>query len=147
MPLTARTRVIRFGEFEADLRSGELRKSGVRIKLHQQPFQVLAVLIERAGDVVSREELKSRLWGSDTFVDFDVGLNSAIKKLRDALGDSAESPNYVETLPRKGYRFIAPVSELPSSEIARASDRWIWFAAIGALAIVALLGGIQWMRS
>src|SRR5207253_6429565 len=89
---------VRFGVFEVDLRSGELHKHGVKIKLHHQPFQVLAILLERPGDVVTREELKSKLWPFDTFVDFDVGLNSAVKKLRDALGDSAEIPRYVETL-------------------------------------------------
>src|ERR1700682_1178913 len=102
-----------FGVFEADLRSGEIRKHGVRIKLHRQPFHVLTVLIERAGDVVTRDELKRRLWPSDTFVDFDVGLNSAVKKLRDALGDSADVPRYIETLPRVGYRFIVPLTQVP----------------------------------
>src|ERR1700686_2932067 len=116
MALAPGPRVIRFGEFEADLHSGELRKAGVRGKLHHQPFQLLTVLIERAGDVVPREELKNKLWGCDTFVDFDVGLNSAIKKLRDALSDAAESPRYIETLPRKGYRFIASISQPSSSE-------------------------------
>lgn len=100
--------------FEADLRSGELRKQGIKIKLHHQPFQVLAMLLEHPGEVVTREELKNKLWPLDTFVDFDVGLNSAVKKLRDALGDSTEVPRYVETLPRRGYRFIAPVEEVPA---------------------------------
>jgi pentatricopeptide repeat protein len=97
-----------FGPFEADLRSGELRKHGVRLKLQDQPFQVLALLLEHAGDVVTREELRQRLWPADTFVDFDTGLNSAVKKLRDVLADSAEEPRYIETIPRRGYRFIAP---------------------------------------
>lgn len=98
-----------FGPFEADLRSGELRKDGVRLKLQDQPFQVLVLLLEHAGDVVAREELRQRLWPADTFVDFDTGLNSAVKKLRDALADSADKPRYIETIPRRGYRFIAPV--------------------------------------
>src|ERR1700733_11217944 len=109
MALTARTRAARFGAFEVDLRSGELRKHGIRLKIQDQPFQVLAHLLEHPGEVVTREELRQKLWPADTFVDFDTGLNSAIKKLRDALSDSAEEPRYIETLPRRGYRFIAHV--------------------------------------
>ncbi len=101
---------VRFGVFEADLRSGELRKQGVKIKLHRQPFQILQILLERPGEVISQEELKKRIWPSDTFVDFDHGLYNAIKKLRDSLGDDADTPRYLETLPRRGYRFIAQVS-------------------------------------
>jgi DNA-binding winged helix-turn-helix (wHTH) protein len=104
-----RSRVLRFGVFEADLRAGELRKSGIKLRLNGQPFQVLAVLLERAGDVVTREELQQKLWASDTFVDFDHSLNTAINRVRDVLGDSASSPRYVETLARRGYRFIAPI--------------------------------------
>jgi len=111
MEATARTRT-RFGAFEVDLRAGEVYKHGIRLKFQDQPFQVLAVLLERPGDVVTREELHQRLWPSDTFVDFDTGLNSAIKKLRDALSDSAEEPRYIETLPRRGYRFIARVENV-----------------------------------
>jgi len=102
---------VRFGVFEVDLRSGELHKHGIKIKLHDQPFQVLAMLLEHPGELVTREQLHQKLWAADTFVDFDVGLNSAIKRLRDALGDSAESPRYIETLPRRGYRFIASVED------------------------------------
>ncbi len=109
MEATARTRRTRFGVFEVDLRSGELYKHGIRLKLQDQPFQVLALLLEHPGEVVTREELRQKLWPADTFVDFDTGLNSAIKKLRDALSDSAEEPRYIETLPRRGYRFIARV--------------------------------------
>jgi Tol biopolymer transport system component/DNA-binding winged helix-turn-helix (wHTH) protein len=101
--------VVRFGVFEVNLRSGELRKHGLRLRLAGQPFKILAILLERPGEVVSREELQKTLWPDDTFVDFEHSLNSAIKKLRAALGDSAESPRYVETLPRLGYRFVAPV--------------------------------------
>ena len=104
-----RTRVARFGVFELDLSAGELRKSGVKLRLQGQPFQVLALLLERAGDVVTREELQQKLWPSDTFVDFDHSLNTAVNKVREALGDSASSPRYVETLARRGYRFIAEV--------------------------------------
>ena len=102
--------VFRFGTFEVDARSGELRKQGKRIKLQEQPFQVLVHLLRRPGEVVTREELRSQVWSEDTFVDFDNGLNTAINKLREALGDSADSPRFVETLPRRGYRFLAPVS-------------------------------------
>ena len=102
-------RVIRFGVFEADLASGELRKSGRRIRLQQQPFQMLALLLERPGDLITREEVRQKLWPADTFVDFDHGLNTAINKVREALGDSAASPRFVETVARRGYRFLAPV--------------------------------------
>ncbi len=102
--------VIHFGVFEADLRAGELRRDGSKVKLQEQPFQILAMLLERPEEIVTREELRARLWSADTFVDFDHGLNSAIRRLRDALGDSAENPSFVETLGRRGYRFIAPVA-------------------------------------
>ena len=102
-------RIVRFGVFELDLSAGELRKSGAKLRLQGQPFQVLVQLLERAGEVVTREELQEKLWPSDTFVDFDHSLNTAINKVREALGDSASSPRYVETLARRGYRFIAPV--------------------------------------
>jgi len=108
--------VIRFGVFELDLRAGELRKQGVRVKLQEQPLQVLQVLLEKPGEVVTREDLRQRIWPADTFVDFDGGMNNAVKRLREALGDSAESPRYVETIPRRGYRFIGGVngSALPT---------------------------------
>jgi len=101
--------VVRFGDFEADFRAGELRKQGVKIKLQKQPFQVLEMLLERPREVISREELRQRIWPADTFVDFDQGLSNAIKRLRDALSDSAESPRFIETVPRRGYRFIGPL--------------------------------------
>ena len=104
-----RSRIARFGVFELDLSAGELRKSGVKLRLQGQPFQVLALLLERAGEVVTREELQQKLWPSDNFVDFDHSLNTAVNKVREALGDSASSPRYVETLARRGYRFIAEV--------------------------------------
>jgi len=103
----------RFGSFEMDLRAGELRKHGVRIRLQTQPFQILGRLLERPGEVVTREELRHALWPEDTFVDFDHGLNNAINRLRETLGDSAESPRFLETLPRRGYRFIAAVESVP----------------------------------
>jgi len=110
------SRIARFGVFELDLSAGELRRSGVKLRLQGQPFQVLALLLEHAGEVVTREELRQELWPSDTFVDFDHGLNTAINKVREALGDSAASPRYVETLARRGYRFIAPVQNAASQE-------------------------------
>ena len=103
-------RIVRFGVFEVDLRAGELRKNGLKIKLQEQPFQVLAMLLRHPGEIVTREELQKAVWPADTFVDFDRGLNKAINKIREALGDSADNPRFVETLPRRGYRFIAPVN-------------------------------------
>lgn len=108
--------VLRFEEFEVDLRSCELRKRGARLRLQDQPFQVLRVLLENRGEIVGREELKQRLWPADTFVDFDDGLNTAVKKLRDTLGDSTEHPRYIETIPRHGYRFIGTVQ--PQQQVA-----------------------------
>jgi len=102
---------MRFGTYEVDLRLGELRKNGKRVKLTGQPFQILVILLEHPGDLVTREQLQGRLWPSDTFVDFDRGLNAAINRMREALGDSAENPRFVETLPRRGYRFIAPIAD------------------------------------
>jgi DNA-binding winged helix-turn-helix (wHTH) protein len=100
---------MRFGVFEIDRKTGELRKSGTKIRLQDQPFQVLETLLETPGELVTREQLRSRLWPDDTFVDFDHALTTAIKKLRRALNDSATQPRYIETLPKRGYRFIAPV--------------------------------------
>jgi TolB-like protein/DNA-binding winged helix-turn-helix (wHTH) protein/Flp pilus assembly protein TadD len=109
---------LRFGIFEADLGTGELRRRGVRIRLQEQPFQVLAVLLTRPGELVTRDELRGRLWTADTFVDFEHGLNKAINKIREALGDSAESPRFVETVPRRGYRFIADVAVVDFESVA-----------------------------
>ena len=103
------SRTVRFGAFEVDLRTGELRKNGLKIKLQDQPFRVLIILLRHAGDVVTREEFRRELWSNDTFVDFDHGLNAAVRRLRDALDDSAESPRFIETLPRRGYRFISTI--------------------------------------
>ena len=117
--------VFHFGDFEADLRSGELRKQGVRIKIQDQPFQILMLLLDHAGQVVSRDELRGKLWAGGTFVDFEQGLATAVKKLRQALGDDAEAPRYVETIPKRGYRFTAPVklSESPVAVPAAVSQR------------------------
>src|SRR5580700_1427810 len=100
------SRRLSFDEFEVDLRSGELWQRGNRVRLQDQPFQVLCVLLERRGEIVTRDELKQTLWPAETFVDFDDGLNTAVRKIRDVLGDSAEKPRYIETIPRRGYRFM-----------------------------------------
>lgn len=113
-------RTVRFDCFEVDLDSGQLLKRGLRIKLRDQSFHVLALLLEQPGQVVSREELQRRLWRDEVFVDFDNNLNIIIARLRQALGDSAEHPRYIETLPKRGYRFLAPISEAPVSRPARA---------------------------
>src|SRR5246127_4712435 len=106
----AKHAVISFGPFEADLQTQELRKHGVRLRLPGQSFQVLRMLLERPGSLVTREELQKTLWPSDTFVDFDHSLNAAVNRLREALGDSADEPSLIETLPRRGYRFIGTIT-------------------------------------
>jgi len=108
---TSAGRILRFGSFEANVRAGELRKRGLKVRLQDQPFQILVMLLERPGELVTRQEIHQKLWPADTFVGFDHGLNNAINRLREALGDSAETPRFIETLPRKGYRFIGLVSE------------------------------------
>lgn len=108
-------KIIRFGVFEADLATGELRKNGVRVRLQEQPFQVLAFFLERPGELLTREDLRSKLWPGDTFVDFDHSLNTAVNKIREALGDSASTPAYVETVARRGYRFIATIDPQAAS--------------------------------
>jgi DNA-binding winged helix-turn-helix (wHTH) protein len=106
------SRLFRFSVFEVDFESGELRKQGRRIVLHEQPFQALILLLEHPGEVVTREQLRLRLWPVDTFVEFDKNLNTTISKVREVLGDSAVHPRFIETLPRRGYRFLAPVEEV-----------------------------------
>jgi TolB-like protein/DNA-binding winged helix-turn-helix (wHTH) protein/Flp pilus assembly protein TadD len=156
--------VIRFGVFEADTVTGELRKHGLRIKLQEQPFQVLSLLLARQGELVTREELRLKLWPADTFVDFEQGLNKAINKLREALSDDRETPRYIETLPRRGYRFIASaMSAQPPSEpsgppavLVAPPDpvvtgnprraRWITPATILLLGVFALLASALWYR-
>lgn len=145
--------VRRFGAFEINLQTGELRKNGMRLRLSGQPFQVLAVLVERRGELVTREELHSKLWHADTFVDFDHGLNNAVARIREVLDDSSDTPRYVETVPRRGYRFIAPLAEIansPGSKLATASSpsvlpdkkktapAWVR-AGLGVLVLVALI--------
>src|SRR6476660_8765997 len=101
--------LVRFGKFEADLQTGELHKNGVRVPLQGQPFQVCAILLSHPGELVTREELRQKVWPEDTFVDFDQAVNTAIKKIRIALGDEADNPRFIQTLPGRGYRFICPV--------------------------------------
>jgi TolB-like protein/DNA-binding winged helix-turn-helix (wHTH) protein/Tfp pilus assembly protein PilF len=147
MPVPPESRpTYRFGGFELDPRSAELRKDGLTVRLGDQPLQILLLLLRRPGEVVSRDELRQALWPADTFVDFDAGLNSAIKRLRDALGDSAESPRFVETLPRRGYRFLAAVEAEPSPgapaappgpvEATRSPRRWMSPRAAAVLIVV-----------
>ena len=141
------TRTIQFGIFEVDLRAGELRRNGSKVKLQEQPFQILTLLLEHSGEVVTREELRKKLWPADTFVDFDHSLNAAIRRLRDALGDSAENPRFVETVARRGYRFLmpangtqtaAPAVALPPSD----SKRWRIVAVAAVLLIAVTVGWI-----
>ncbi len=115
-------RILCFGSFEVDIVSGELRRQGLKIRLQDQPFRLLVLLLDRAGDVVTRDEVRETLWPADTYVDFDHSLNTAVRKLREALGDSAETPRYVETIPRRGYRFIAPVVPLHTVQPADSAD-------------------------
>src|SRR5215472_5014368 len=112
-------RNFRFGPFELSERDEELRKNGIRIKLQEQPFRVLVELVANTGKVVSREELQQKLWPADTFVDFDTGLNTAIRKLRQALNDDADDPRYIETLAKRGYRFLAPVIKIGAKGAAQ----------------------------
>src|SRR5437899_6511610 len=109
-------RTVRFGKFEFNPKSLELRRNGIRVKLQDQPGQILSALLQTPGDLVTREELRKRLWASDTFVDFDHSLNTAIKRLRDVLGDSADNPVFIETLSRRGYRFMAPMEQLENGQ-------------------------------
>src|SRR5215469_7786762 len=107
--------IVRFGPFEANLSTQELQKFGTRLRVPNQSFQVLALLLERPGQLVTREEFRQRLWPADTFVEYDQGLNAAVNRLRDALGDSAEKPRYIETLPRRGYRFVGQTEVVSSN--------------------------------
>src|SRR5438270_9141882 len=112
---------VRFDVFEVDLRAGELLKEGRKIKLQEQPFRVLFLLLQRRGEVVTRDELRQELWPADTFVDFDHGLNSAVARLREALRDSAEKPRFIETVAKRGYRFAAPIQPNPETPTLAAS--------------------------
>src|SRR5580658_8706745 len=112
----------RFGAFEVDAHTGELRRQGVRIKLNAQPFQVLLLLLARPGELLTREEISRELWPDGTFVDYEHGVNSAVNRIREALSDTAAAPRFIETLARRGYRFIAPVEAIPTSEASSAPD-------------------------
>src|SRR5437762_350004 len=154
MALESRSsRVLRFGTFEVDLRAGELRRQGVRIKVQEQPFHVLTLLLQRPGEVVTREELRNQNWSPDTFVDFDNSLNTAINKLREALGDSADNPRFIETLPRRGYRFIAPVTEVDGATKGAATSvrvasptrsRKMVMTAVVVIFAAGISGGLLW---
>ncbi|MGB2625437.1 MAG: winged helix-turn-helix domain-containing protein, partial [Candidatus Acidiferrum sp.] len=132
--------IVRIGIFEADLQTRELRKNGHKVPLQGQPFQVFAILLQHSGKLVTREELREQVWPEDTFVDFDHGLNTAITKIRTALGDSAENPRFVETMPRRGYRFIVPVNSHPQAEtvpVRNSRMKWILIAALVSVAALA----------
>src|SRR5262245_40831062 len=142
-------RVYHFGAFTVDVRTGELTRGGRRTPLRDQAFHVLLALLEQPGELVTREELARRLWGADTFVDFDRGLNKAVNHLREALTDSAEQPRFIETLPRKGYRFIAPVTRasddsegVAEGATARTSrlQRWVWMSVMLAAGVGIVVG-------
>jgi len=168
--------VIRFGHFEIDAHAGELRRGGIKLKLSGQPFDVLLALVGKSGQVVTREELHDRLWSQDTFVDFEHGLNKAINKVREALGDDADNPRFIETLPRRGYRFLAPVTPPPQAEVlagdsalpvavqiqatslptpsashperwSMASPRWRLPVLISSAALILLVVGLWWLLS
>ena len=154
-------RPLRFGVFELHPASGELRKHGVRVRLQEQPLKVLLALIERPGEVCTREELIRKIWAEGTFVDYERGLNVAITRLRQVLGDSADAPRYIETLGRKGYRFVAPVERSPAPESVPPSEsqereevatvpkreRWPLYAAAGALVLLAIVAAAGWQRA
>src|SRR4029450_8804229 len=132
---------VRFGKFELNLQTGELRRQGQKVKLQEQPLQVLAALLERPGEMVTREELRSKLWPADTFVDFDHSLNAAIKRLRDALGESADSPVFIETLARRGYRFIATVvpNGLQREQSKSPLRQWVFPLVVAAPIVIVVV--------
>src|SRR5688572_6452426 len=153
---------LRFGRFQLDRRTGELQRDGRRVRLQEQPRQVLLALLERPGDIVTRDDLRQRLWSAETFVDFERGLNTAVKKARQALGDSAETPRFIETLARRGYRFIATVESVqPAAEVigadptppapavnpVRQLPRWLAAAAVVAILATAGLATWRWLRA
>src|SRR5271157_3547810 len=130
-------RIVRFGSFEVDLQEGKLTKGGIRIRLQEQPLRILVLLLERPGQLVTREEIRQKLWSQDTFVEFDDALNTAVGKLRAALNDSADNPRFLETVPRRGYRFVAPVAWTPEapamvpikSQVPQHKYLYLWLAA------------------
>src|SRR5690349_17528440 len=147
---TSSTERVQFGVFELDLKRAELRKSGMKVKLQEQPLKILQILLENPGQIVPREELQKRLWPSNTFVEFDQGVYSAMARLRDALGDSSESPRFVETVARRGYRFIAAVTHVPTAPIPvgpsdlqpnREAGKTFTFRRLAANVVAGLVGG------
>ncbi len=156
---TSQHRIARFGIFEADIDSRVLTRSGLRVRLQDQPFQVLVLLIERPGEIVSREDIRQKLWSADTYVEFDDGLNTAIKKLRTALGDAADNPRFIETIPRRGYRFVAPVTfpeppaaalpveALPAAAKSLFPRRELAWAGAGALVLFLVFGALSLRES
>ena len=139
--------VVRFGDCEVDTRAGELRKGDATTQLQEQPLQILVMLLGHPGELVTREELCKALWPGETFVDFEDSLNHAIRRLRDVLGDSADKPRFIETLPRRGYRFIAPLE--PVGVVRKPPPRKRWVLALGGLALIALaavLAGLNCWR-
>jgi DNA-binding winged helix-turn-helix (wHTH) protein/WD40 repeat protein len=136
IPMSApatQNRIVRFGLFEADLQEGELRRSGLRQKLGRQPFQVLQAMLERPGEIVTREELRERLWPANTFVDYDLALKKCVNRIREALGDSADNPRFIETVPRRGYRFIAPVEQVNGNGAVRSASPTVTSVSISDL--------------
>lgn len=148
-PTSAPPQVVRFGPFELDPQAGELRRNGRKVRLDGQPFTILVMLLERPGQVVTREEVKQKLWPADTFVDFEHSINVAVQRLREALQDSASAPRFIETLPRRGYRFIYPVGGDEAAQVAAPPRRrWVWPALLVATAVLvaAVLGNIAGIR-
>src|SRR5579884_114387 len=145
---TATGSIIRFGAYEVDLQRGELRKNGLKVRLQGQPFQVLSILLKHPGELVTREDLRVTVWPLDTFVDFDHALNTAVKKIRAALGDEADNPRFIETVPRRGYRFIAPVEHASGSVPVAAPpvrpSPYRIFAIVGVVAVVLAVAGLAW---
>src|SRR5579884_4062069 len=146
---TATGSIIRFGAYEVDLQRGELRKNGLKVRLQGQPFQVLSILLKHPGELVTREDLRVTVWPLDTFVDFDHALNTAVKKIRAALGDEADNPRFIETVPRRGYRFIAPVEHVSGSvpnaaDVRVAANPYRTFTIVGVVAVVLVLVGLAW---
>jgi len=146
-PPPSKPSLLRFGTFEVDLKAGELRKAGMKQKLAGQPFQVLQALLDRPGEVVTREQLRDLLWPNHTFVDYHLALKKAVNRLREVLGDSADSPRFIETVPRLGYRFLAQVQRIESPQASSAlKTRVHWKLAVGltcAIAAALLLGGAR----
>ena len=142
----------RFGHFEADLTERKLTKMGARIRLQEQPFRILLILLEHPGQIVTRDQIRQQVWAQDTFVDFDAALNTAMRKLREALNDSADNPRFLETIPRQGYRFLGPVSWSPELQVATLTTRpdrrrlYLW-ASTALIMLAGAVGGFRYLRS